>query len=345
MKIVKGENLVINGIVVLIYGEPGIGKTSTGLNVSNPLIFDFDGGVQRSEFKVGKDIVRISSWSEIDEDLKNLESMLKNYDNIIIDTIDNCLSYIRNFLEDQDQKLKRNQLQMYGKMKDTFDNFLNRIKRLGKNIILIAHSTTEEVNGLIRTTPKITGGSKDIVKSISDFIGYMFSENNKRTLDFNPTDYWLGKNSAQFPRLAIPDYNLEYNWFQIKLDEMRNKLTHKSEEQQKSLETLKSFIGAIDSADNLHTLELIKERTKDLKNGLKLQVENLILEKNDILLLPTYIDTITSFDKPEQFNSLMENLKEYKFKADLWNTIKMRAEGELNFKFNPKTKKFEVNNA
>ena len=64
------------------------------------------------------------------------EKELEPYDTIVIDTAETCLEYIRIYIENQDYKLKSNPLRMYGKLKDEFFSFLNRIIKINKNVIL-----------------------------------------------------------------------------------------------------------------------------------------------------------------------------------------------------------------
>lgn len=197
---------------------------------------------------------------------------LEPYNTIIIDTVETCLDYIRMYIEDKDYKLKTNQLKMYGKLKDEFYGFLNRIKNLGKNVVLIAHATTEEQNGLTKTTPKITGGSRDIVRQKSDFIGYMFMNNNKRTLNFNPTDYYEGKNSAGFKVMELPDYKEEPNFFQSKLEIMRNALMESSKEQDDALEIIGKYTAKIHSGKTPEDFHELMRDMANLQPALKLQI-------------------------------------------------------------------------
>ena len=45
--ITEDEPLSLKGIVAVIYGEPGIGKTSLAFTAEKPLLEDYDDGVKR----------------------------------------------------------------------------------------------------------------------------------------------------------------------------------------------------------------------------------------------------------------------------------------------------------
>lgn len=269
LNITKGENIKVNSLIVLLYGEPSTGKTSTALTSSKPILFDFDGGAQRSAFKTGKDIVRIKSWKEVVDIMPTLEKDLEPYDTIVIDTVETCLDFIRIYIENQDYKLKTNALRMYGKLKDEFYSFLNRITKINKHIIFIAHASTEEKNGSIVTIPKITGGSKDIVRQKADFIGYMFIHNNQRTLNFNPTDYYEGKNSANFPVLTLPDYTIESDYFQEVLNKMKDALQSslsEDDEMNKEIQEFKEQLYELNEPEEFNRhLQYVAERKGLLK--------------------------------------------------------------------------------
>ncbi len=67
-KIVKSdEPLVVETVNILIYGEPGAGKTSLVNTAESPLTLDFDKGVHRSDFR--KDVLVIESWKQINDNM------------------------------------------------------------------------------------------------------------------------------------------------------------------------------------------------------------------------------------------------------------------------------------
>ena len=49
----------------LIYGEPGIGKTSVALSAPKPLLIDFDNGLRRVAKQYQTDSVQIESYQNL----------------------------------------------------------------------------------------------------------------------------------------------------------------------------------------------------------------------------------------------------------------------------------------
>lgn len=262
--IIKGEELSVNSLIILLYGDISTGKTSTALTAERPFIFDFDGGVHRSAMKTGKPIVRINKWEEMVSEFPKFEQSLKDYQTIVIDTVDTCLDYIRIYVENQDFKLKKNKLHMYGALKDEFFSFTNRLTKLGKDIIFIAHATQDEKNGIMVTVPKITGGSKDLVRQKADFVGYMFTQNNEKTLNFSSTDYYEGKNSANIPILKLPNYAQTPDYFSEIINQMKTAINGKVKAQSESVSKLKTLFSDLASVTNVKELnEFYVKLTKE----------------------------------------------------------------------------------
>ena len=56
------DPIEVTQIKMLVYGQPGIGKSSFGFTAEAPLTLDFDDGARRSSFR--QDIVQIGSWAD-----------------------------------------------------------------------------------------------------------------------------------------------------------------------------------------------------------------------------------------------------------------------------------------
>jgi hypothetical protein len=57
------EPITIQTVIILVYGQPGIGKTSLASTSESPLLLDFDRGAHRSGFR--RDTVQVERWGDI----------------------------------------------------------------------------------------------------------------------------------------------------------------------------------------------------------------------------------------------------------------------------------------
>ena len=211
LKIVKAsEPIKIKTINVLIYGQAGIGKTSTGFTSKNPLCLDFDKGSHRSQFR--KDTVRIEHWA----DVNGLDApSLKPYSTVIIDTVGCLLDKLAEDIGTKNPKLRRGDtltLQGYGELRGRFVGWIKRLGMMGKDIVFIAHDKEDKQNDDLFVRPDIVGGSRGEIFKLSDGVAYMFRRDGKTILDFSPRDECLGKNPAQIDPLIVPSFHDEPDW-------------------------------------------------------------------------------------------------------------------------------------
>ncbi|HOK14930.1 MAG TPA: ATP-binding protein [Candidatus Kapabacteria bacterium] len=270
-KIIKAnEPLTVTSLKVLIYGEPGSGKTSLANTAENPLTLDFDKGVHRSDFR--KDVLIIESWKQINDNMAELIKAFSNYNTIILDTVDTLLDYMGTWIIEQEPKLARNKLQFYGKLKDEFSLFIGKLKTLGKDVVMIAHVREKEEGDLRIKRPAITGGSYDRVLQIADLVGYLFIKDNKRTIDFNPTDYWIGKNSAKFDTMTIPDFNNNPDFFAKLIKDMKSAINKQTQLQADTINMLEEFSLKIQNLTDLDKINAFLPNLTSLKAGIKKQI-------------------------------------------------------------------------
>lgn len=255
LKITKAsEPIKTETLIITIFGQPGIGKTSLAFSASRPLLMDFDGGSQRAVNR--KDTVRIHSWA----DVAAIEAAdVEGFDTIIIDTVGRALEFLAAQVIAGDPKFGRKTgeltMQGYGALKIAFATWLGRVRTFGKNIILIAHEK-EEKNGddtIVRVDAM--GATRTEVIRLSDLVGFVSSDGKSGTLDFNPTDKHTGKNCVGFEILRIPNLRQEPSWFagviETALTTM-NKLTDEQREREEWFNNWLSKIGEMERVDDIN---------------------------------------------------------------------------------------------
>lgn len=185
-------------IKALIYGQPGLGKTTVALSAPNPVLLDFDKGVHRVNPEHQTDTLQVETWQDVLDVLN--DGSISSYDTIIIDTASKMLDSMSLFLIQKNPKLGKANgaltLQGFGERKAEFSNFVKRISGLNKHLIFVAHEKEEKNNEQKEVRPEVGGSSgTDLYKDL-DLIGYMESIGANRTISFSPTEKYYAKNSC-----------------------------------------------------------------------------------------------------------------------------------------------------
>ena len=339
LNIIKStEPMKVETVKILIFGEPGTGKTSTAFTAVKTILFDFDNGAYRSKNR--GDVVSISNW---DETANILKEDLKDYDTICIDTIGRALDYLQSSIIEKDKKNVKKlytkldgslSLQGYGVLKLYFTNWFKQLSVLGKDIIMISHSKEDKDGDKRYYRPDITGGSYGEVIKVVDFAGYMFKVEKATHLDFNPTEAYIGKNSAGFGLLQIPDYTKDPNYFAEIIKQMKASLNSISEEQVKALQLIDKAKTAIDKATTPNELNAIMNKVKEQKNGIKQQIWVHLKTKADLLGFDFIPEQKVFIAIPKKETPKQEIIEEQK--KDSWDDVigakeETALETEINF--------------
>jgi hypothetical protein len=286
----KNQVMQVSGVTITIYGDAGLGKTTLANTAKNAITIDFDNGFQRCAKEHKQDCVPVVNWNDIAHHMNEFFAMLEGYDTVIIDTVGSMLDYIDLALITNDPKLAIATLKKYGELKNVFSQFHRRLMTLGKDVIYIAHAKEKEENERRYLRMNITGSSYDLVVQKSDMVGYMSMINGKATIDFNPTDRKIGKNSANIPTATIGNIDEIEGFMANMIQQVKDALNAHSESQAESIAKIDSLIHdgmqaqSIDAlnayVDVITTSGLIKAEKLQVWNKFKKHAESLGYEYN-----------------------------------------------------------------
>jgi hypothetical protein len=266
MPIVKAnEPLPERSVVIGLYGEPGVSKTTIANTAESPLLIDFDRGVARSYLR--KDVLDVNNWGDVIAEEQ--KGTFKGYKTIIIDTAKAALDdFLMPHVVQKDFKLQKNKLQAYGAIGDEFKLFLNKRRNEGVDVIIIAHAKKDEDTK--KHIPDITGQSYNLILRVCDQLGYMSMQNNQRTIQWDPSDITIGKNTASLATTIIPDKtSVELRTLMSTIiSQVKSAIVQQSEAQREALEKVQKYEKAIDEAITPEDLTLLVGPVKEMPKAI-----------------------------------------------------------------------------
>ena len=190
-------------ITMLVYGQPGVGKSTLGCSAPSCVLFDYDGGVQRMNGAHKTLTVQIRSWEDTQAALDEITRDYPDVQTIIIDTVGKMLDYMSEYIMRTNSRMRKADgsltLPGYGLRKQMFIDFIRKTGVLGKNVVFIAHEKEEKRGEETVKRPEIGGSSaNDLIKEL-DLVGYMSMVGKERTIAFNPTEWYYAKNTCSLP--------------------------------------------------------------------------------------------------------------------------------------------------
>lgn len=205
LKIVKAtEPMLISNIVLTVYAQPGLGKSTLGFTADKPLLLDFDKGAYRAARR--GDAVPVGSWTDVQG---MTADDLKDYNTVIVDTAGRALDALAADIIAGNPKAGRGDgsltLQGFGTLKSRFAQWQGFLRSLGKDLVLICHMDEQQNGDEKLERIDAQGASKnEIYKSSDAMCRIRIDVRDGRFLDFNPRSGGFGKNPAQLPLIPFP---------------------------------------------------------------------------------------------------------------------------------------------
>lgn len=280
MRIIKATDPIpVEHPVFMVFGQPGICKTSLAYSAKNPLLLDFDQGAHRASNR--RDTLVISSWADIAELMDN-PAALEPYDSIVVDTVGRCLDVLTADIAKSDPKKAPGgnlSQQGWGVLKNRFRSWVSQMRAFGKDVILIAHDKEDKDGDLRVVRPDIVGGSYGEVMKVADFVGYVSMNGRTRMLDFNPTDRWIGKNPAGWQPFQVPPVEKATDFMAKLIDLGREALGSISEESAKVVQVVSDWRTKIENMTEAKELTAAVPETQKLAPVVAPQVKKLLTDR------------------------------------------------------------------
>lgn len=278
------DAIQIETVAVKVYSLPGIGKSTLGYTAEEPLTLDFDHGAHRAKGR--KRTVSISQWSEVDELLRE-KRLLADHKTLIMDTAGRCLDLCSLAIMDENAKMGTPSSGLSQKgwslLKYRFASLANTLRGMGKDVVFLAHAKEEKDGDSRVMRPDLQGGSYAEVSKQADLIGYLYMSGRSRTIDFNPTEGWVGKNPVGWGPRSVPDVAENPRFLADLIREAKEAMSSLSEESSKLAVRVDEWRTAIDGIEDGEGLMRAADSIKDEPAILKSQVKALFKARAEAL--------------------------------------------------------------
>lgn len=205
-------------IVMLVYGEGGVGKTTFASSAPKPLLADCEGGSKYFGLRgIKLDVAMIEKWADMKEYLEILKK--EGYETAVIDPIGELMGKLkRHMIAMGDRKLVQNDgspsMAGWGWLKSTMRDYLKVIRDTGLHVLLVAHVEEKDDDGRIVKRPLLETKLWTEVVNMVDIVGYMTivqdSENQpRRVVLVDPSsDKFIAKDrTGQLGKVVEPDFS------------------------------------------------------------------------------------------------------------------------------------------
>lgn len=262
MALIKNPNeIAATGTLAgLIYGQPGVGKTTLALSSPDPVLIDADNGLKRVKKRFQCPSLPLKDYKEFLELLNSDE--LGPFKTIVFDTLGKLVDMMGDYVATLAPANKQGNGALtqkgYGALKVEFQRMLRLVKQRGKHLVFVAHEREEKDGDTKIIRPDVSGSSgKDLVKDL-DFMGYMEMYGEKRTISFSPTEKYYAKNSIGLTqRIEIPDPDSAGNSFMQKhvIEAYAARVNEDVAENQRYDSLLANLFSVIDAVANPQTAD------------------------------------------------------------------------------------------
>ena len=245
--IVTPENMTFDNkkFSMILYGSPGVGKTTLALSAPDPVLIDFDRGMSRVRTQHRKTSIFCDTYEDVLADLQS--PAMKDFQTIVVDTGGSFITYLQD---------------CFGAVKQEFTRFTGYVKdTLNKNLIYVFHSmeqTDKDGNPQVRLMCE--GAAKNIVWTPCDFGGYVQMIGNQRVVCFTPEQEYFAKGCHGIKgQIAVPELgpNDENNFITKLFDKAKANIAAEAEEYapikeqyERVMETARQMIETVTDAES-----------------------------------------------------------------------------------------------
>lgn len=221
-----GNDQIKPSVVMLLYGEGGVGKTTFTSTSPKPILADCENGAKYFGMRgISMDVAQIEKWADMKEFLELVRT--GQYETVVIDPIGELMDKLkRAMIAMGDSKLVQKDgsptMAGWGWLKKTLRDYLKILRDTGKHVIIIAHIDEQKDEDRIIKRPKVETKLSDELVNMVDIVGYMtvvrHEGEDKRIIIVDPgSDKYTAKDrTGQLGKIIKPDFQDIINTVQAK---------------------------------------------------------------------------------------------------------------------------------
>ena len=216
-----GEAQIKPSVVMLVYGQGGIGKTTFCSTAPTPIIADCENGAKYFGLRgIKVDVSNIETWKDIEELYQFVKTNPK-YETVVIDPIGELMEKLKTqIINSKEKKFVQYDgsitMAGWGEMKDRMRRMLKAFRDLNKHVIIVAHVSEKDDEGKMIKRPKVETKLSEELVALVDVAGFMeliktqgangeFVE--KRIIRVAPSDKYESKDrTGQLGGIIEPDF-------------------------------------------------------------------------------------------------------------------------------------------
>lgn len=171
---------------LLIYGAPGVGKTTFAAQAPNPVIMDYENSSEtlrntdKSDTPVISDRKALSNFTDVIDFIRKPNE----FDTIIIDSISSMNdTFLMEHMRSQKNRDKHIALfQDFRKMNNVLKEIFYEMITVPKNVVLVAHEKVlrNEDNKILEVRPQLPPGAEASIERLINEVYYMEVKPNLR---------------------------------------------------------------------------------------------------------------------------------------------------------------------
>jgi phage nucleotide-binding protein len=190
VQITKTTDNKVPSLVMCLYGQGGVGKTTLATTAPKPIFIDSEDGTKALGARgINVPVIHVRSWADVQEAWTSVKDD-KSFETVVIDPIDKFLD----LLIDAEKSGGEMNIKKWGSVKDRMRKFIWAVKSSGKHALFVAHETKDKDDEQQIRSPKLGVNLSSEIVDLCDVVGHLrISNDGKRSLRVQPEQKYEAK--------------------------------------------------------------------------------------------------------------------------------------------------------